>query len=131
MHPKDKVPKEEKAGVVYHVKCKDCNSHYIGETERKLKKRIHEHHRSSSPVGHHNQETLHTFSEKDVAVLHQESDWFRRGVAESIFIAKEKPDLNRDRGRHTLPVIYREILEIGSCDHSTSWSHDVTTPSSQ
>ena len=50
---------------------------------------------------------------------------FRRGVAEAIYITKEKPDLNRDRGRHTLPVIYRELLANESHDRtSTSGSCD-------
>ena len=128
VHPKDKIKKEDKAGVVYHIQCSECDSHYIEETERKLKKRIQEHHRSSSPVGHHTQEFQHSFSETEVAVLHQESDWFRRGVAEAIHITKEGPDLNRDRGRHTLPAIYRELLDIESRDReSTSGSRDKTT----
>ena len=128
VHPKDKIPKDDKAGVVYHLKCNDCESHYIGETERKLRKRIHEHHRSSSPVGQHTKDTHHTFSEKEVSVLHQEQDWFRRGVAEAIYIDKERPDLNRDRGRHTLPAIYRELFNIVSRDHpTTSGSRDITT----
>ena len=112
VHPKDKIKKEDKAGVVYHIQCSECDSHYIGETERILKKRIQEHHRSSSPVDHHTQDFQHSFSETEVAVLHQESDWFRRRVAEAIHITKEKPDLNRDSGRHTLPVIYWELLDI-------------------
>ena len=125
VHPKDRVMKEEKAGVVYHIKCSNCESHYIGETERKLKKRLHEHHRSSSPVGHHTHETQHSFSEDEVSVLHQESDWFRRGVAEAIYITRQQPDLNRDRGRHTLPAIYRELFDIVSRDGvSTSGSRD-------
>ena len=125
VHPKDRVIKEEKAGVVYHIKCAQCDSHYIGETERKLKKRLHEHHRSSSPVGQHTQETQHTFSDKQVSVLHEESDWFRRGVAEAIHISREQPDLNRDRGRHTLPAIYRELFDIQSRDRpTTSGSRD-------
>ncbi len=41
---------------------------------------------------------------------HREKDWFRRGVAESIYIAEGRPSLNRDRGRHTLPPIYRQLL---------------------
>ena len=116
VHPKDKIGKLDKAGVVYHVQCPQCESTYVGETERILHKRIKEHHRSSSPIGQHAQEHQHPFTEQDVSVLHQESDWYRRGVAEAIYIASEKPDLNRDRGRHTLPVIYREILNIGSRD---------------
>ena len=125
VHPKDKIAKEDKAGVVYHIQCPECNSNYVGETERILRKRLKEHHRSSSPVGQHATEHSHPFSEQDVSVLHQETDWFRRGVAEAIHIAKERPDLNRDRGRHTLPMIYREIINIKSHDrYVTSESRD-------
>ena len=110
VHPKDKVSNEEKTGVVYHIKCGDCDYAYVGETERRLSKRIKEHHRSSSPVGHHLIHRKHSISEQDISVLHQESDWFRRGVAEAIHIAQEDPVLNRDRGRHTLPNIYHEVI---------------------
>ena len=41
---------------------------------------------------------------------HQEKDWFRLGVAELIHIAEERTLLNCDRGRHTLPPIYRQLL---------------------
>ncbi len=120
VHPKDKVTNNEKAGLVYHIKCGDCDATYVGETERNLRKRIAEHHRPSSPIGSHMDQNQHTFQQEEVSVLHQEPDWFRRGVAEAIHIAMENPVLNRDRGRHTLPAIYREIL---TCDHpSTSGS---------
>ena len=127
-HPKDKVEKSNRSGVVYHVKCPCCNSNYVGETERNIRKRMKEHHRSSSPVGHHMEFHKHSFSDDtDVSILHQETGWFRRGVAEAIHIQQQNPDLNRDRGRHNLPPIYQEILK--SCDHSTR-SRD-STPSSQ
>ena len=45
-----------------------------------------------------------------ILVLHQEPNWFKRGVAEAIHIAQEDPILNLDRGRHTLPSIYNQIL---------------------
>lgn len=118
VHPKDKVPKDERTGVVYQIQCGDCDATYVGETERSLRKRVSEHHRSSSPVGEHLQHRKHSFSDQEVSVLHQEADWFRRGVAESIHITQEEPALNRDRGRHTLPAIYREI--INPRDQSTS-----------
>ncbi len=37
------------------------------------------------------------------SVKHREKDWFRWGVAESIYIAEGRPSLNLDRGRHSLP----------------------------
>ncbi len=33
-----------------------------------------------------------------------------RGVAESICIATDRPSLNRDRGQHTLPATYSQLL---------------------
>jgi len=129
VHPKDKVPKGEKAGLVYQVKCGDCSASYVGETERKLNQRISEHHRSSSPIGHHLEWNHHSFSDSEVSILHQESDWFRRGVAEAIHIEEEGPILNRDRGRHTLPVIYREI--INTRDKTTSGSRPRSRPRSR
>ncbi len=55
-------------------------------------------------------EHSHNFTKEDVAVKHREKDWFRRGVAELIYIAEGRPSLNGDRGRHTLPPIYRQLL---------------------
>ena len=125
VHPKDKVEPKDKTGVVYHIKCKDCDSSYVGETERALKKRLKEHKRSSSPVGHHMMYNTHEFEAENVTVVHQEQGWFRRGVAEAVHISRIDPNLNRDRGRHNLPVIYREI--IPSCDlTATSRSHVIT-----
>ncbi len=53
----------------------------------------------------------HSFSSDDVSVVHQEPSWFKRGVAESMHITLEDPSLNQDRGRHTLPAIYGELLQ--------------------
>ena len=73
VHPKDKIPMEEKAGLVYMIQCGDCNAKYLGETERKLNKRIKEHHKPSSPVGHHIQYNDHNFEKDNVKVLQLES----------------------------------------------------------
>lgn len=40
---KDKVDKLDKSGVVYKKDCKKYGFAYIGQTSRKLKKRIYEH----------------------------------------------------------------------------------------
>ena len=45
-----------------------------------------------------------------MTIIHKESDWFKRGVAEAIEIERHSPILNRDKGRHILPKIYQEIL---------------------
>ena len=98
VHPKDRTSKLDKCGVIYE--CDSCPSHYVGETERSLRKRAKEHHRDSSPVGHHMKIKGHSFEEGNIKVLDKESDWFKRGVKEAAYISITKPQLNRDRGRH-------------------------------
>ena len=127
MHPKDKIAKLDKVGVVYQITCEDCNAQYVGETERVVKKRATEHQRKTSPVGHHMLYHKHHFSTDNISILHQETNWFRRGVAEAIHIMKTDPKLNRDRGRHNLPNIYREVIMSHgltsvseSCDHTVA-----------
>ncbi len=48
--PKDKPPLQQIPGTVYHVRCEDCDSTYIGESARPLGKRLKEHntHRTSA-----------------------------------------------------------------------------------
>ena len=128
VHPKDKLGTLEQAGVVYKIACNDCTSTYVGETERRLRARVSEHHRASSPVGHHTSFHNHNIDENSVTVLHKESDWFRRGVAEAIHIVKEGPILNRGRERHSLPPIYQTVL---SCDDTTSSPGHMTTEQSE
>ncbi len=126
MHPKDKIAKDQKTGMVYQIKCADCEASYVGETERNVKKRMSEHQRSASPVGHHMDYRKHSFSCDNVSVLHQEAGWFHRGVTEAIHITRTDPMLNRDQGLHTRPNINHEVIK--SCDSSqTVGSHDHAT----
>ena len=108
--PKDPVDTLDKTGVVYHIPCGDCDSRYVGETSRSLRARLKEHTRTSSPVGAHAQELQHTINFDQVKILDTDPDWFTRGVREAIYITTHQSDLNRDRGRHTLPRIYNTII---------------------
>ncbi|XP_072020493.1 uncharacterized protein [Amphiura filiformis] len=51
--PKDKPKKCDRSCVIYGITCNNCESQYVGETERPLRKRLTEHKRPSSPVGAH------------------------------------------------------------------------------
>ena len=44
--PKDPLPDVERSNVVYRIPCAECPATYVGETKRKLCKRIDEHKRA-------------------------------------------------------------------------------------
>ena len=71
--PKDKTAKLDQSGVIYKIQCDNCPASYIGETERKLGKRVVEHKKETSAVGSHMSENKHQFSEDSVSVLSRES----------------------------------------------------------
>ena len=124
VHPKDKVEKTDKSEVVYHIQCKDCTDTYVGETGRQLKFRLHDHRtKASSHVKQHTERADHSFSDEGVSILHHESDRWKRGVAEAIYIDRDAPSLNREKGRHDLPPIYREILTAKSHDQNNNSGH--------
>ena len=80
---------------------------YIEETERTLHARVKEHRRPScvtSEVSKHLHKECpdHNFTVDNVKILDRESDWFKRGVKEAIYIRIMEPTLNRDGGRYQL-----------------------------
>ena len=109
--PKDKDPVSDLAGVVYHVKCDNCDSDYIGETYRKLHKRVADHQRANDTgaVQEHLCSAGHSLSDEQ-RVLARDHRWFQRGVRESIHIRTRKPTLNRDGGRHKLSQVFTPLL---------------------
>ncbi len=63
--PKDKTPMEQQSGVVYQLKCDNCDKIYIGETSRRLGTRYKEHSAGQHPrtaVGEHLDNTGHKCS---------------------------------------------------------------------
>ena len=50
MHPKDKIPTDQKKDAVYYWECQadGCKSSYVGETSRALGERVKEHYKSST-----------------------------------------------------------------------------------
>ena len=112
VHPKDKIPKENKCGTIYNITCDIDSSHTdIGETKRKLSQRFKEHTNLDKPrgVGDHCQATGHSVSMKNTEILTRESNWHNRKVKEAIYIKQRAPSMNRDQGYH-LPAIYNQII---------------------
>ena len=89
----------------------------------KLKHRLTEHKRPSSPVGAHLHSEGHEFDTDNVKVLDSDSRWLQRGIKEAYYIAALDPDLNQDKGRHVLSGVYKPIIK--SCDRGLPrGSHD-------
>ena len=96
VHPKDKIEKEKTCGVVYKVKCNNCEKVYIKETSRKLERRVQEHRRdvetteqgvrtrrsrsetsqewNKSAITDHTVSQNHVPNWKDIEVLDKEQD---------------------------------------------------------
>ena len=106
---KDKTEIEDQSGVVYQLSCKDCNASYIGESGRKLGKRLSEHKSgaasSKSAVREHVVRSGgHDIDWTGVKALERESKEFYRRVLEAIQIKTKGLNLNRDEGLDLDPV---------------------------
>jgi hypothetical protein len=126
VHLKDKLPKEDKSGVIYYAPCAgttnvSCDARYIGETERAMSVRFKEHHNRQklpnsdeyqSAIGQHQRDTNHYFRQSDITYLDTEANKFSRGIKEAIYARALDPTLNRGGGlRHDLPHDYDRIIQ--------------------
>ena len=114
--PKDKDDKMDKSGVIYRIKCNDCDADYVGEAGRIFRDRFKEHCKPKSPIYHHHQESGHALPTSDnVEILGREDHSLSRVIKESMFIRVNDPPLNRNIGKYLLPHIYDDILK-SNCD---------------
>ena len=138
VHPKDKVEKQKKAGVVYKIPCSQCEKVYIGETGRQLGTRITEHRKEAEKISdrnftrstrrastneHHKSaitdhvcQNNHIMNWEASEIVEQESDKFKRWIKESICIRSNTPIMNMDKwslaphqGRG---LVYRVTLRV-------------------
>ena len=97
------------SGVQYPLKCKDCDSLYIGKSGRKLEKRPAEHKSkaasSKSAIREHVERSKgHNIDWENVKVFKREPKDFPRKILEAIHIRTVNPKLNRDKGLELDPV---------------------------
>ena len=107
--PKDRTEPFKQSGIVYQIACADCDASYIGESARKLEKRLSEHKStagsSKSAVREHVVRSKgHQIDWENVKVLEREQKEFSRRVLEAIQIRTQKPRLNRDQGLEIDPI---------------------------
>ena len=115
MKPKDPTPDNRKCGVIYELKCAECDSSYVGETARALETRLKEHRHAKgtiTAVGEHLHSTGRKLSDEGKRVIGRQEQFWLRKILESIEIRQRTPNLNRDTG-YQLPPIYNNLL---SCD---------------
>ena len=101
---KDRVPNQLRSDIVYQYKCPECPRTYVGESARHLYTRVAEHRgvspRTGLPVSNpksniyqHFLDTGHVVSPTAFEVLFS-NPGYNLKLIESIFIHKNKPDLN-------------------------------------
>ena len=132
VHPKDKVEKQKKTGVVYKIPCSQCEKVCISETEGQLGTRItedrkeaekisdrnftrstgrastSEHHKSA--ITDHVCQNNHIMNWEASEVVEQESDKFKRWIKESICIRSNTPTMNRDEGAYQPSPIWTQVI---------------------
>ena len=117
VRPKDKTKHLKKTGVIYNIKCMNCDKEYIGETARPLGRRLEEHKKlATSAVCEHQITTGHRMDWDSVKILESDAVDFRRKVKEAINIRHHSPALNRDPGID-LPAVYNHLLSRDSSGH--------------
>ena len=134
MHPKDKRPITDNAGVVYKIPCQQCPKSYIGETGRRFGIRLEEHkdevdkvdksarftrsqRKTSESIYHKSALTDHTSQNNHIIdwdnskLVGREDQWKRRQILETIRIQQEgETAINRDGGNYDLPRLWTPLL---------------------
>ena len=84
---KSRISLLNKTNVVYKLDCEDCQEFYIGQTTRRLKKRIQEHKtKEFSSVYRHSSITDHKFNFDNPSILAVDTNEIRLKVKESLLI---------------------------------------------
>uniref|UniRef100_A0A8D8Z808 Rhodanese domain-containing protein n=1 Tax=Cacopsylla melanoneura TaxID=428564 RepID=A0A8D8Z808_9HEMI len=108
---KSKVEKGMKSGI-YSIKCNDCDSTYVGMTQRALQTRISEH--SKGPNSHvytHMVEQGHSFTMDNVSLLHGGYKKWKLSCLEMLYI-KEAVEKNTVLLNQQLtPTYYSPLLQ--------------------
>ena len=99
---KDPLNKSEISNVVYKIPCLDCLKTYVGQTGRVLFVRCDEHKKNINlNEKYHNAVTKHRINNKNdtglqhnldwnnIKILHKETNYFKRIIAEMFHIKKE------------------------------------------
>ena len=128
--PKDKTEQSKQSGIVCEITSSDCDAVYIGESARKLEKRLSEHKStagsSKSAIREHVIRSKgHQIDWESVKVLELEPKGFSRRILEAIRIRTLKPKLNCDKGLDLDPNWDNLLMPQHHNIFMTSFSYDV------
>ena len=110
-NPKDKDPKTNQTGIIYHYQCPyiNCPSAYIGESGRTLGDRVKEHFKAPFPIHLHSTTTGHPMDPNQFNIVHKEINSQSRTIKEAMFIHVQDPTLNRNLGKYQLLHIWDHL----------------------
>ena len=111
-NPKDKDPKNNQTGIIYHYQCPqiNCPSAYIGESGRSLGERVKEHFKAPSPIHLCSSTTGHPMDPEQFNIVHKDGNSHSMTIKEAMFICMQDPTLKRNLGKYQLPHIWDHLL---------------------
>ena len=113
--PKDKIEREASRGIVYKIKCKDCDCVYIGQTSRALKTRVKEHTKAiatldgNSLLAKHHMWYNHQIDLMNVEIVDRSSAWRQRLILEAWHSLRDTNAINE---HIALPNVYNNIKNL-------------------
>lgn len=113
---KDTDENLKKSGVVYSIKCNDCDKNYIGQTSTILKERITRHksdyrlNKRTCSLSEHILDTNHMFDFSNPKILEIEKNSNKRLFLEMINIHNDKNCINKKKDIEDLNIIYSLLL---------------------
>ena len=88
-------------GTVYKISCIDCTATYVGQTKRKLKKKIDKHRAdvrknfTISVINNHKTYNNHKINWNNIEILDHEKSYKKRLISEMVFIKRQTNGINR------------------------------------
>lgn len=116
---KDKDPIMNRCGAIYKINCIDCDACYVGQSGRKLEKRVKEHindlknNNWKSALVQHNKGPNHIFDLSNIETLDFENNKSKRLFSETLNIEFfNKNTINRMEDTQNLKMIYKNSVNM-------------------
>ena len=106
---------EATRGIVYQIKCKDCDCVYIGQTSRALKSRVEQHAKAiatldkNSLLAKHHMLHSHHIDLTSVEIVDRSSTWRQRLILEAWHSMRNTNAINE---HIALPNVYNNIKNL-------------------